>query len=84
MADTTEMIRLIRHAADRLAQEDPTVNAREVRRVSLNGDTIEAAYRRALSETAAITEAIVVLRLVAACMADEPAIAQPAEPASED
>lgn len=52
MADTAEMLRLMRHAADLLDACDPTTNVERV---------------------AAITTAKTVLRMVAACMADEPA-----------
>lgn len=56
MSDTTEMVRIIRHAADRLSKESPTSNMSSVELASL---------------TMAMGYAESVLRMVAACMEPE-------------
>ena len=73
MADTTEMIRLMRHAADRLAEEEPTVVFAFAEAASRTASPTnqQAAVRDARSYGAASAYAQTVLRMVAACMAEE-------------
>lgn len=72
MADATEMIRLMRHAADLLDTCKPMANAYEVDRLTASSDTRKDAYLRAAQQVAANGTASTVLRMVAAAMADEP------------
>ena len=73
MADTTEMIRHMPHAADRIAQEEPTVEFAfaEAPRRTASPPNQQAAVRDARSYGAASAYAQTVLRMVAACMAEE-------------
>jgi hypothetical protein len=67
MSDTTEMVRLIRHAADRLAQENPPKVIDQ-----LTYDTVRKAVSPAIISMAmAMTFAESMLRMVAACMEPE-------------
>lgn len=70
MADTTEMLRLIRHAASRLAEEHPE-EIQVAPGMTLGAQT--RSQRQLLSLTVAMRQAEIVLRMVAACMDDEPA-----------
>lgn len=72
MANTTEMLRLMRHAADLLGACDPTVNAAEAIRLATSGGNRTAINARANAESIAIGTASAVLRMVAAAMDDEP------------
>jgi hypothetical protein len=56
MSDTTEMVRLIRHAADRLAEEEPETSMVSSQLASL---TLAMGYAESM------------LRMVAACMEPE-------------
>lgn len=74
MANTAEMLRLMRHAANLLDACDPLRNAAEVDLIAATtGASGKArdANRRAVAEVAAITTASTVLRMVAAAMDDE-------------
>lgn len=73
MANTTNMIRLMTHAADLLDNCDPMTNAKAVIIQSGRDEIRIGAMQRALAETAAIGTASAVLRMVAAAMDDEPA-----------
>jgi hypothetical protein len=72
MANTTEMLRLMRHAADLLDVCDPTTNADEVARLSSLTGVTQAALARAVAETVAMSVASTVLRMIAAAIGDEP------------
>lgn len=72
MADTAGMLRLMRHAANLLDDCDPMAAAEQIEAItSGRGHYVEAAARAA-RDVAAIATATTVLRMVAACMADEP------------
>ena len=73
MANTSAMLRLMRHAADLLDGCEPARNAEAVAANTHVDETRRAAAKRALAETAAISTASAILRMVAACMEDEPA-----------
>lgn len=73
MANTAEMLRLMRHAADLLDACDPSENAEALARVSSVSSLKAEATRRATAEAVAIGMASAVLRMVAAAMDDEPA-----------
>lgn len=79
MANTVEMLRLIRHAADLLDSCDPTLNAESVAANTHIADVRRDAARRAMAETVAMGTASTVLRMVAACIEDEPAAARSPE-----
>lgn len=88
MADTSEMIRLIRHAADRLGTENGNVtNSFERLMRELGGFSDHDARLRYTghyrSLVAAMVQAETVLRMVAACMDDEPAPAPGTEPLTD-
>lgn len=69
MADSAEMIRLMRHTADLLDACDPKINAELL---AAYVSPLDARYvtRRALAESAAAGMASTVLRMVAACLVD--------------
>ena len=67
MADTTEMRRLMTHAAGLLDDCEPMANATVIHNL---GD--REAMQRVLAEVAAMATASTVLRMVAAAMADDP------------
>lgn len=71
MADTTEMRRLMTHAADLLDACEPMANADEIRSLSSSFIRKGEAIDRAVAEVAAMVTASTVLRMVAAAMADE-------------
>ncbi len=71
MADTAEMIRLMRHAAELLDACDPGANAQAIADMSPIADQRSEATHRAVREAAAIGTASMVLRLVAAAMGDD-------------
>jgi hypothetical protein len=81
MANTTEMLRLMRHAADRLAEEKPLEPLTRLLNESVNRDNSAKIMRQAASLTSALTLAESVLRMVAAAMDDEPVQIQPDVPA---
>jgi hypothetical protein len=67
------MVRLMRHSAALLDAQKPWVNASEV--IAYHSSSFERRYKasdRAAAEAAAMSFASAVLRLVAACMEDEP------------
>lgn len=83
MASTPEMLRIIRHAADQLDAQDPAVNGRlaiEDRYSATPKDAKLRAWQRATGEQVAISYASAVLRMVAACMDDEPSPEPKPEP----
>lgn len=74
MADSEEMRRLILHAADRLAEEDPAPTFEELlRQMSGHSEAVQrqTQVRRLRSLTAAMVLAESTLRMVAACMGVE-------------
>ncbi len=71
MADTAEMARLMRHAADLLDACDPGVNAQTIADESSIADVRSEATGRAVREAVAIGTASMVLRMVAAAMGDD-------------
>lgn len=73
MANTTEMIRLMRHAADRLAEESDMPELREAVHRLGGQSTYRPALDRLQSVAIAVTYAEVLLRMVAAAMDDESA-----------
>lgn len=78
MADTTEMIRLMRHAADLLKQADPTPDYADLHdRVGVNH---ARAAKRFAEVVSAMACAEVLLRTIAAAMEDEPIVERAAEP----
>lgn len=81
MADTTEMLRIIRHAADRLAEEDPTSTFSDRIGSMSYADDRAKAVKSLTSLRMAMGYAESVLRMVAACMdtEDAPAPAAVAE-----
>jgi len=69
VADTTEMLRLMRHAADLLDAQNPLdVLPENFRQYSDAGDCL----RRATAAAVAAGVASTVLRMVAAAMTDQP------------
>ncbi|MET0416651.1 MAG: hypothetical protein ABW022_11590 [Actinoplanes sp.] len=68
MANTTEMLRIMRHAAARLEQEDAQAILPDNYRQYSDADDCR---ERALSADMAMTYASVVLRMVAAAIDDE-------------
>ncbi len=72
MANTTEMLRLMRHAADLLDACDPGANAAVISERVSDSTARREANRLAVQEAVAIGTASMVLRLVAAAMDDEP------------
>lgn len=72
MANTTNMIRLMTHAADLLDACDPMTNTSKVVAQISHPDARIAAVKRATAEVAAIAHASAILRMVAAAMDDEP------------
>lgn len=78
MTDSTEMLRLIRHAADRLAEEDPTSMFLErIGSMSSQADRTRA-VRALMSLRVAMGYAESMLRMVAACMGvGEPTVPPP-------
>lgn len=80
MANTTEMISLMRHAADLLAACEPMTNVNEIDRMAAMRAPVSRAYERAAAELAAIATASTVLRMVAAAMDDEPTPASNNQP----
>lgn len=84
MADTAEMRRLMLHAADLLDAQDPGANAAMVADYSsLRGKVIEAA-ERATAQAVANGMASMVLRMVAAAVADEPEVREHLTPKGLD
>ena len=79
MANTTEILRLMRHTADLLDACDPTTNADIVAQLSSLPSAKYEANDRATAETVAISTASMVLRMVAAALDDEPSETQPIE-----
>jgi hypothetical protein len=75
MANTTEMLRLMRHAADLLDACEPMDNAEVLGEQSSMRHVYTEAVGRAVAESAAIITASMILRMVAAAMDDEPATA---------
>lgn len=78
MANTTEILRMMRHAAERLEEEDPI---KVLPPNYLQYSDAAVYYRRALSQALANTYAASVLRMVAAVMDDQ---AEPAAPATHE
>lgn len=72
MANTAEMLRLMRHAADLLDEQDPVLNANAVAYYSSARDEVQKATRRAHAQAVANGVAAATLRMVAAAMDDEP------------
>lgn len=72
MANTTEMIRIMRHAAALLDNCDPKANAIVIGSISTISDVKSAAMHRAAAEMVALGTASAVLRMVAAALDDEP------------
>jgi hypothetical protein len=70
MANTTELLRIMRHAADRLRQEDAGAMVEDA--ASSYSARIDKARKRATSASIAMAYAVAVLELVAAAMDDEP------------
>lgn len=81
MANTTEMIRLIRHAADRLAEEDHTHYFGEL--ATHKGHSYDKLKVLGASQSlaAAMILAQTTLRFVAVCMEDEPEAESDGQPA---
>jgi hypothetical protein len=79
MANTTEMLRLMRHAADLLDACDPGINGALVA-YHVGGTGGREGVERSTAEAVACGMASMVLRMVAAAMDDEP---EPSPSASE-
>jgi hypothetical protein len=75
------MLRLMRHAASLLEAVDPHLNATRIASLSVRDDVTKAAFERAAREAVAAGTASAMLRMVAACMEDEPGNGRPARPA---
>jgi hypothetical protein len=71
MANSIEMLRLMRHAADRLAEEAPLTEFQQAI-TALNYNKQPPLVQELLSVTAAMALAESVLRVVVAAMEDEP------------
>lgn len=69
MADAEELRRLVLHAADRIAEEDPGPAYEHCVRSTSSGDTRAALMHDLRTLIAAMTLAENTLRMVAACMA---------------
>lgn len=68
MANTREIVRLMRHVATLLDEQNPGANANHIQGTMADGALKAAAWNRAAGEAAAIGAASVLMRMVAATL----------------